>query len=197
MIRDGRIRCMQEKIAVLLKRFPRFLEVCKRLNESDIPFFLGGSGCLFLLGNERLPDDLDLFLPDEYHEKANALFGIESFEYQSDREQVRNSNPFGEHAYQFTSHLVISVENRDYRLRISPDQMKQALPLEAQGVHFNLLPPEDVLLIKALLQRGEREGKRDIEDIGRFIRLYPTLDRVYLMNRVHVLGAEDRVAGLF
>jgi predicted nucleotidyltransferase len=188
---------MEEKIVVLIKRFPRFLEVCKRLNESDIPFFIGGSGCLFLLGNERLPDDLDLFLPDEFHEKANALFGIESFEYQSDRERVRNSNPFGEHAYQFTSHLVISVENRDYRLSISSDQTKQASLVEVQGVHFNLLPPEDVLLIKALLQRGEQEGKHDIEDMNRFIRLYPALDRTYLMNRVRTLGAEDRVAGLF
>jgi hypothetical protein len=188
---------MEEKIQILIKRFPRFLEISKRLNESKIPFFIGGSGCLFLLGNERLPDDLDIFLPDEFHEKANVLFGIESFEYRSDREQVQNSNPFGEHAYQFTSHLTISVERRDYRLSITSDQMKQSLSVEVDLTHFRLLPPEDVLLIKALLQRGENEGKHDIEDLSRFIRLYPALDRIYLLNRICALGAEDRVSGIF
>lgn len=60
-----------------------------------------------------------------------------------------------------------------------------------------LYPPEDVLLIKALLQRGPEVGKHDLADIRSFLKIYPTIRNDYLQARITEIGAEKRVGKTF
>lgn len=181
----------------MFDRFPLLQKTLEALNAADIPFAIGGSGCLFVLGNERLPDDVDIYLPNEKHDQADALFSITSFPYHSLQEDVRNSNVDGDHSIQLTSSLVLSIEGKQYDLRLTSDVLAMRIEMEYARQKVFLYPPEDVLLIKALLQRGKDVGKHDIEDIRNFINIYPSIRVHYLEERIRELGAEERVGEIF
>lgn len=184
-----------ERLEEFVTRFPLLLPVIKKLNESNITWMIGGSGCLFLLGNKRAPDDVDIYLLDEQHDTADNLFSITSYTFTSPVESVRNSNPEGNHSIQLTSHLEFNLDKK-YNFGISPLVISKKMQVQFQGDSFYLLSPEDVLLVKALLQRGPEVGKKDIEDIQNFMHIYQ-IDHAYLSERIKELAAEERVGGIF
>lgn len=191
------IRISPGGIKVLFNRFPLLEKVITMLNTAKIPYAVGGSGCLFLLGNKRLPDDVDIYLPNDKHDAADRLFGITSFVYRSTQETVRNSNPYGSHAFQLTSNLVIKAVGKEYDLSLSREVITHSLKTHYKKQKIFLYPPEDVLLIKALLQRGPEVGKQDIADIHAFLKIYPQIRMSYLKKRIKALGAEKRVKKIF
>lgn len=184
-----------EKTEEFVTRFPLFIPTVKKLNEASIDWMIGGSGCLFLLGNKRVPDDVDIFLPDDQHNKADELFGIESYTHTSPAGPVRNSNPEGSHPIQLTSRLEFNFD-KHYEFGVTDLVNQKKITFEYKGENLYLLPPEDVLLIKALLQRGPAEGKKDIEDIQNFMDIYQ-IDKSYLFDRIKELGAQERVGNIF
>jgi len=186
-----------DRLKIFFERFPLLAKTLKTLNEAKIPFAIGGSGCLFLLGNERLPDDVDIYFPNDRHDEVDRLFDIESFVYQSAQEEVRNSNPEGDHSIQFTSQLILKVEEKEYDLELTNEVLLNRLETEFEGQKLFLYPPEDVLLIKALLQRGEDVGKHDVADIQNFLQVYSDLRMDYLNNRIDKLGTRERVGKIF
>lgn len=186
---------MNGKIQELITRFPLLLPTAEKLNQAGLTWMIGGSGCLFVLGNRRVPDDIDIYLLDEEHDVADKLFGIESYTYSSPTESVRNSNPQGDHSMQLTSHLTFMLD-KSYQFSITPLVVSKRIEIEHEGHRFYLLSPEDVLLVKALLQRGKDVGKQDVEDVQDFMAIY-NIDRAYLSERVKELGAEARVGALF
>lgn len=182
-----------ERIREYIAQFPALLTILERLAGAEIPHLIGGSGCLFLHGNDRAPDDVDVYLPDEAHDAADQLFGVQSFTYTSSLEHVRNSNPDGTHTYQLTSALRISAEGTTYPLSMGPEVFRQGVVAGP----LRLLPVEDVLLIKALLRRSADVGKHDLEDIAAFLRVHPRIDHAYLETRIAALGATMRVGDTF
>lgn len=184
------------KLQILFDQFPKLFDVIKKLNEQSIPWMIGGSGCLFLLGNDRSPDDVDMLLANDDHDRADALFGLSSFTYTSDSENVRNSNPFGDHDLQFTSHLQLTIEGKTYLFDYNAAVFEHAIRGFFEGEAVYLLPPEESLLVKALLQRGEDVGKHDVADIEKFMKIYE-IDREYMKKRIGELGAEERVGKIF
>lgn len=182
-------------LLVFIQKFPKLLPVLKILNNNKINWLIGGSSCLFLLGNKRIPDDVDIFVPDLEHDKVDQILNMESYTHTSPAGPVRNSNPDGDHSLQFTSHLEFNFDN-NYKFEVTDSVLKEKITFEHNGVAINLLPPEDVLLIKALLQRGKAEGKCDIEDIGKFREIYQ-INKNYLSSRITKLGAESRVGNIF
>jgi predicted nucleotidyltransferase len=185
----------QEKVKNFITRFPLLLSTAKKLNEAGVEWMIGGSGCLFLLGNKRLPEDIDIFLPNDQHDIADELFEIDSYSHISPAGPVRNSNPENNHSIQLTSHLEFNF-GKHYEFAITPSVIQNKIPFDSEGEQLFLLPPEDVLLIKGLLQRGPEEGKEDIEDINNFMEIYE-IDRFYLSQRIKDLGAEQRVGAVF
>lgn len=187
---------MESKLQILRNKFPQLFSVLEVLNKNKIPWLIGGSACLFILGNNREPDDIDIYLRNADHDAVDVLFGCQSYEYTSATEQVRNSNPFGGHALQCTSNLKITIQGLVYDLDISPTILEHRTVMMLDGLEFYLLPPEDVLLIKALLQRGSDVGKHDIADIHNFMNIYK-LDMQYLSNRIVEIKAQERVGNIF
>ena len=179
-----------------IAKFPKLESTLSILDKNNIQWMIGGSGSLFLLGNKRVPDDVDIFIQDSDHDKVDMLFGIKSFQYTSATENVRNSNPDNDHSMQITSHLAITINSTKYDLRITDDVVVNRIQLPYQERTLWLLPPEDVLLIKALLQRGKDVGKNDIEDITNFMKVY-AINREYLYARIKAIDARDRVGDVF
>lgn len=188
---------MESRIALLIERFPLLIPTVKKLNQASIPFAIGGSGCLYVLGNERVPNDADLYLPDDRHDAADQLFGIQSFFHESPVEKARNSNPENNHDIQLTSQIVLQIEGKEYRLGLTPDVLAKTWFADYQGEKLTFLPPEEALLTKALLQRGSDVGKQDIEDVKNFLKLYPRIDQEYLKQRIQTLDAAERVGNIF
>lgn len=186
-----------QHLHMFMERFPLLAPTLDKLNVAQIPFAISGSGCLFLFGNERLPDDVDIFLPDDRHNEADKLFGIESYTYTSESEHVRNSNPENNHSIQLTSHLILTIKGRPYTLNVTKDILQHCTRTDYDGHILSVFPPEDVLLVKALLQRGTDVGKHDLEDIANFLNTHPTINRNYLEQRVKTLAAEERVGDIF
>lgn len=187
-----------DRIATFFKQFPALLPVVTTLNEHQINWMIGGSGCLYLLGNKRVPDDVDIYLADNQHDQVDALFGIQSFTFISDQERVRNSNPNNNHRIQLTSHLTLTVGGQSYSFDFGEESYRrqhQHLSYKGQVVH--LLAAEDVLVIKALLQRGLAVGKNDVADINAFQEIYKALNIMYLHKRIKSLRAEARVQAIW
>ena len=186
----------EEVIQEFINKFPKLLPTLTILNENNIQYLIGGSGSLFLLGNKRIPDDVDIYIQDKDHDKVDELFGITSFQYKSKTEDVRNSNPENDHSIQITSHLNITIHSTTYNLQITDEVLNNKIRVAFQNTEFFLLPTEDVLLIKAILQRGKDVGKNDLEDIYNYIKIHP-INRPYLNARISALKAEDRVGNIF
>ena len=178
---------MEPKVQKFINRFPLLLPTIEKLEANNITWLIGGSGCLYLLGNDRLPEDVDIFISDDKHDLADELFNVKSFMFTSDTQEARNSNPEGDHSIQLTSHLKFNFD-KEYNLGLTKEVIDHAISLE----NLWLMPAEEVILIKALLQRGVEEGKHDIEDIKNFQEKY-VLDTNYLEQRIETLGAKDRV----
>ena len=190
-------KIQEKRLEGFFSRFPLLAPTLNALNQAGIPFAVGGSGCLYLLGNERQPDDVDIYLPDEKHDLADQLFHTQSYTYESATENVRNSNPEGDHSIQLTSRLRLNIQGMEYDLRLTEDVLSHRFSAEYKETAISLLPPEDVLLIKALLQRGKDVGKHDTEDINRFLEVYPSINREYLKQRIASLNAEARIGSIF
>lgn len=118
------------RLEAFFNRFPLLKKTLETLNRADIPYAIGGSGCLFLLGNERLPDDVDIYLTNDKHDEADKLFGITSFPYHSEQEDVRNSNVDGDHSIQLTSNLILKIQGKQYDLALIPDVLAMRLVME-------------------------------------------------------------------
>ncbi len=82
-------------------------------------------------------------------------------------------------------------------MSLTKEMLDHATTFQYQGQRVRLLSVEDVLLIKALLQRGPEIGKHDREDILRFLKIQPEIDRVYLESRIRILEAEGRIGDIF
>jgi len=63
------------------------------------------------------------------------------------------------------------------------------------GVKIPIISVEDNIVFKAILQRGEDEGKFDIEDIKSMID-HTEVDLQYLKRRIQLSKAEKRVMPL-
>lgn len=187
----------EKNIATFLSKFETLDEALDILNENNITYMIGGSGCLFVLGNERIPDDVDIMLLDSEHDIVDKLFSIESYNYTSSLESVRNSNPGGNHDIQMTSHLKFTIEGKEYNMSVVPEMVNQRFSITHHGRTYWFMAPSDVVLVKALLQRGSDVGKKDLEDAITFIEHYKEFDFDYFNQRIESLGAVDRVKKLF
>lgn len=147
---------LPERLGRLVQKFPSLLPTVAKLNEAGIPYAIGGSGCLYLLGNEREPNDVDIFVPDERHDEADALFGIVSFTHQSAIDRARNSNPGQDHAMQLTSHLLFTVGGREYPLRLTPRCLNSAPTSNTKARCFTSSRRKT----RCWIRRSCREGRR-------------------------------------
>jgi hypothetical protein len=142
---------------------------------------------------EREPGDADISVLSEDHDKVDTLFNVKSFTHNSDTEEVRNSNPYNDHDIQITSSIIFKIDGKKYDCSLTKETLDHRVSLSYENYSIYLKAPEDVLLIKALLQRGPEVGKNDIQDIKNFLQIYKSLDRGYLTKRISDLDAEERV----
>jgi hypothetical protein len=158
------------------------------LDGAGIPWAVAAGAAVFLYTGNRPPTDLDLLIPPERVEEAGALLGTSP---------KREETAWGEVSKlvvgetELVGSLAIDVAGHECSYRMDEEMVRRARTMRFQQVSVPVLSPEDVVALKAVLQRGRDQGKHDIEDIAALAAELP-IDRDYLVWRLRRMGAEER-----
>jgi hypothetical protein len=94
------------------------------------------------------------------------------------------------------SPLVLYTEAAHYTVAFDAQMRRRVrlLTVGALGQRLPVLAPEDVIVIKALHQRGAESGKHDMDDLRQLWKAQAgAVDRDYLARRAQRAGGHDRV----
>lgn len=81
------------------------------------------------------------------------------------------------------------------QIRLDDEMVKRTRHRPLFGVTVPVIPVEDNIILKAILQRGEDQGKHDIDDVKSMIR-NENIDLEYLNWRIREWKVEERVKPL-
>ena len=172
---------LRTKLPDLISRFSRLLTVAEKLNGAQIEWYIGGSACLYVLGNDRIPQNIDMYISDEAHDSADALFGVTSHEYTWESHSARNSIPYTiGGTLRLISKLQFKLPGGHYSYRMSELTRTHKIHLQYKDIDFYLAPPEDVIIIKSLQYHTDTlQRHRHGVDISHFKKTH-TLDQEYI-----------------
>jgi hypothetical protein len=158
------------------------------LGDADIPWAVAAGAAVFLYTGNRPPTDLDLLIPPERMVEAGVLLSASP---------KREKTAWGEVSKlvagetELVGSLTVDAEGHRCDYRMDEEMARRVRLLQLQGVPVPVLSPEDVIALKAVLQRGPDQGKHDMEDISALAADVP-IDRDYLVSRLRRMGAEER-----
>jgi len=151
-------------------------EVKDRLEEASVQWAVFAGAAAYCYGSKREVTDIDILVKGEDLEKARkALKDVDGVDVVAD--------------------LKIKVDN-DTCLFFMDDEMEEKIQRRKLfDVEVPVIPVEDNIIFKAILQRTEKQGKHDIEDIQCMIK-NERIDVEYLKRRMLKYHAEKRVKPL-
>lgn len=170
-----------------------FRQAAGRLDASGIPWCVMAGAAATCYGVTRPITDIDLFLQSADTPRILALFpeGKPRPARPSPQEHALDLGPLeiwwgmlalkgGERLYPFTFDAAL-------RARLTRRSLL--------GVSAPIMPPEEVILMKAILQRGPEHHKHDLEDIqAMLLTVGAQLDPGYMKERAAACAALERVA---
>lgn len=162
------MKVYSERFKVVQELFPQLNEVLEKLQTADIKYLIGGSVSLYLQGNARLPNDVDLMFLANEHVEANKLFGIEIEYIERPNVSMSKSKPLDNGVIDFLSNYTVMFAGQRY---FSPP--KERVGFMHDGQSYDLVPAEKITLYKLI---GRRLHHNDIEDVNRLVS-NPTFDK--------------------
>jgi len=151
-------------------------KVRDRFENAGIRWAVFAGAAAHCYGSKRRVSDIDILVRGEDLERARAVLrDVEGVDVVADLKM----NVCGETCLFF---MDDEMEERIQRRRLL-------------GVEIPVVPVEDNIIFKAILQRTKSEGKHDIEDIHCMIR-NEKVDAKYLKKRIRKYHAEKRVKRL-
>ena len=156
----------------------KLLLVKDRLEEIGIPWVVFAGAAAYCYGSEREITDVDILVRCEELEKARAALAGVDF-----------------HDFDLGCGAEIEVAQSVCPFFLDDEMMEKAEWKMLFGVKIPIISVEDNIVFKAILQRGEDEGKFDIEDIKSMID-HTEVDLQYLKRRIQLSKAEKRVMPL-
>lgn len=159
-------------------------EVALRLDRSGIPWAVFAGAAASAYGATRPLTDIDILVPAAKGNRLLALF------------------PEGDVEFCQEGMLVLALPGLDLLAgmgftNLDAEMAARLTRHEIAGVDVPVVPPEDNVLIKALMGRGLEEGKHDWEDIEAMMSHLPELDWEYLHWRAGTFPDQQRMSQLF
>jgi hypothetical protein len=139
--------------------------------------FAGAAAAAY--GATRPLTDVDILVPSAEGDRVAALFP----EAQVDRREdgpVRGIQLSG-------FDILAGLTAVDLDTRMAARLQRH----EIAGVTVPVIPPEDNILLKAIMGRGPEVGKHDWEDVGAMLAHLPSLDWEYLRWRADACGLQQ------
>jgi hypothetical protein len=151
----------------------KLIQIKDIFREINIPWMIFAGVAAYCYGSKRKITDIDILVRDIDFEKAkNAFKNIKGIDIIADLKIVKN--------------------NRTYSFSIDNEMMERIKYRKLFDIEVPLIPVEDNIILKAILQRSEKEGKHDMEDIKSMIK-NEEIDFKYLKERIKKYQVEEIV----
>ena len=178
-----------EKISA---RFPGLTPVLSAINSASIRYGLHGGSHVSLLTSNREINDLDFLVADEDFNRLKRLFP---------EAKTKDRGKYGSALFliigqneelEFFSHTDFDIAGSHYTFRLSEACWNHTRLIKSGGQEIRLLNEVDTILQKAMLQRKEKEGKHDLEDIEAILQ-NREIDKEYLQTRLSEINPDERL----
>ena len=167
--------------------------VAGRLDASGIPWCVMAGAAATCYGVTRPITDIDLLLQSAETARILALFpdGQPKPARPSPAEHGLDLGPLE----LWWGTLALKGGERLYPFAFDAALRARLTRHTLLGIAAPIMPPEDVILMKAILQRGPQQHKHDLEDIQAMLQNMGTrLDAGYMKERAAACAALERVA---
>ena len=158
------------------------------LEGAGIPWAVAAGAAVFLYTGNRPPTDLDLLIRPEDLDRAGQLLGSAPRVGTAAWGEVSKVEV---DPVEVVGELIVRVGNDSCRYWMDDEMLRHVRTAPFEGVEVPVLAPEDVIALKAVLQRGPEQGKHDLEDIAA-LATKVEVDVDYLRLRLRRMGAEER-----
>jgi hypothetical protein len=156
----------------------KLIRIKRRLKQAGVEWTIFAGAAAFCYGSKRVITDIDILVKcGDLRKAKKALEGIEleGFDIGCGAEIA---TPQGMCPFFLDDEMIRRIEWR-----------------QLLGVKVPVMSAEDNIVLKGILQRGEKEGKHDIEDIKSIIA-HERIDLEYLECRMRKCHAEKRTKSL-
>ena len=150
--------------------------VVDRLVKVGVHWVVFAGAAAYCYGSERKVTDVDVLVEGEELEKVKAVL--------ADVEDV-----------DVVADLKIKVAEETCLFFMDEEMVENIQRRKLFDVEVPVVPVEDNVIFKAILQRGENQGKHDIEDIEHMVA-NERIDLEYLEKRIQKYHAAKRVKPL-
>jgi len=150
----------------------------EKLEKANIPWVVFAGAAAYCFGSKRKVTDIDILVRLEDLNRAKAAIkdiDIKGFDIVAD--------------------LEIEANQEGCRFFMDDEMIERTKWKQLFDVTVPIIPVEDNIIFKAILQRGEAQGKHDIEDIRHMVT-NEKIDLKYLNKKVEKYRAEKRVKPL-
>lgn len=178
-------------------RFKSTLETLTKKIPKSLRWGFYAGIAAFFYGSDREPTDFDIIVHEsDVQTITNALK-----EHLISSPKWTKKDIFREHLARFKlneyeieviSDLIIIVEKHRYTISVDEKMLNKIRRLEFNNMRVPVVAPEDVIVFKAIAQRGEDKGKYDVQDIEAILG-NQKIDLEYLKERSRKTGSHDRV----
>lgn len=90
------------------------------------------------------------------------------------------------------SDMTITIEGKEHLFKYDKEMIKRIRKMKVDNIKVPVTSPEDIIVVKAICQRGIEKGKYDVEDI-KGILANQKIDWDYLKERTQITQSYDRV----
>jgi hypothetical protein len=156
-------------------------EIARRLDQAGITWAVFAGAAAAAYGATRPLTDVDILVPAAEGERLAALFP----EAQVDRREDGSARGIQLPGFDILAGLTIIDLDTHMAARLQRH--------EIAGVTVPVIPPEDNILLKAIMGRGPEVGKHDWEDVQAMLAYLPSIDWEYLRWRADACGPRQRV----
>jgi hypothetical protein len=149
-----------------------------RLDEAGVRWAIFAGAAAHCYGSTIEVTDIDILVANDDLEKAKVA--------------LKEVNLKG---FDFGAGGTISTPQSVCRFFLGEEAIRRIQRKQFLGMDVPIISVEDNILFKAILQRGEEEGKHDVEHIKDMVK-HEKIDLEYLRKRVRECTAEKRVSPL-
>lgn len=149
-----------------------------RLTKAGVPWVIFAGAAAHCYGSRREITDIDILVRCEDLEKAKAA--------------LRDIDTAG---FDVGCGAEISTPQGICLFFLDAEMIERIKWKRLYCISVPVMPVEDNIVLKAILQRGKEEGKHDVEDIQAMLK-HEKIASAYLKRRIHNCHAEKRVLPL-
>lgn len=167
--------------------------VLNRLEVADIRYGLYAGSHVAVLTSNRLPTDVDFLVHDDDIDELKKIFPLAVIDESKSATFMYVDD---DNLIEFMGRANIHKEDIVYPFRLTDLAVRHLATYTAGSGTVKIVNPVDTLLLKAILQRGESQGKHDLEDM-QAVLAQVTVDKEYLKARMNETKSAELTAEIW